>query len=380
MNPLRVLHLRTSDRFGGPERLILDQALLASPDFEVLLASFGAPTALHPFLDRAREAGAEVIRVAQSGSYDPRAIRRVKTTIEDFRPDVLVGHDYKADLALSLAAYDRPRVAMVHGYTSEDTKIRIFEAIDRQVLRSFAAVVVVADPLREQLVLAGVPSERIHVVPNGVSADRVAAVAHASRAEVRREWGLSDADRAVVVLGRLSPEKGQDVALEAFAGLARGGTNAPLCLVLVGDGVSREGLEARAARDDLAERVHFAGWRNDPWRCLGAADVFLLPSRSEGLPLALLEAMAAGVPVVATDVGAVGEVLGPDGERARLIPAGDALAMRSALEDLLGDDAKRERLARAAALRVREAYGIERQVRALETIWRDAAAGSRSKL
>ena len=373
---LRVLHLRTSDRFGGPERLILDQARLAAPDVSVVIASFATGDGRHPFLGPAREEGAEVVRVPQSGSYDPLVAKRVSSIVKQLCPAVLVGHDYKADLVLSLAGGSRPRVAMVHGYTAEDTKIRLFEAVDRQLLRSFAAVVVVADPLREQLASAGVAPDRIHVVQNGVDAERIAAAAQGSRAEVRREWGVADEDRVVLVLGRLSPEKGQDVALEAFAGLGRGEERNRIRLVLVGDGAAREALETRARRPDLAGRVHFAGWRDDPWRCLGAADVFLLPSRREGLPLALLEAMAVGLPIVATDVGAVREVIGGDERIGTVIASGDAEEMRAALAIGVRPPSPSSGTPTpipthtAARARVADTYGIERQVRALETIYK----------
>ena len=116
-------------------------------------------------------------------------------------------------------------------------------------------------------------------------------------------------------------------------------------------------------------RVRFAGWRTDPWPCLGAADVFLMPSRSEGLPLALLEAMAAGLPAVATDVGAVGEVL-ESGVSGLVVPPEDPAATATALQDLLDDaDGARERAGRAAS-RVRDAYSVVAQTRLLEDVYR----------
>lgn len=363
----RVFHLRNSDRFGGPERLILDQVLAASPEVTHVVASFGTTDEPHPFLDRARETGAETCLVPQSSSYDPRAAVRVRAAVRDVAPDVVIGHDYKANILLALATSE-PRVAVVHGYTSEDSKIRMFEAIDRRVVRSAEAVVVVSDVLRAELLAAGTPPDRVHEIPNGVNADRIADGARAGRQAVRAELGLDDDVPLILSLGRLSPEKGQDTALDAFAALDRPDAR----LLLVGDGASREALEARCARRDLGGRVVFAGWRDDPWACLGAADVFLLPSRSEGLPLALLEAMAAGIPAVATRVGAVGEVL-EDGACGLVIDPDDPASLATALREVLSDpDAAKARADRAAR-RVRDTYSVAAQARRLEALYASLA-------
>jgi glycosyltransferase involved in cell wall biosynthesis len=366
---MRVLHLRNSDRFGGPERLILDQVTAASDDVSHAVASFGAEGAPHPLLDRARDAGIDSHLVAQKGSYDPRVLPHVRALVRELAPDVVVGHDYKANLVLALGAGKRPRVALVHGYTAEDVKVRLLEAFDRRVVRAANVVVVVSDALRDLFAEANVPPEKIHRITNGVNVDRVAEAARAGRDEVRGAWGFGEDDRVVLVLGRLSPEKGQDLALEAFASLAP--AHASARLVLVGDGALRPTLEARARAPDLDGRVRFEGWRDDPWRCLGAADAFLLPSRREGLPLALLEAMAARVPVVATDVGAVRDALVEDGACGRLVPPEDASALSQALAETLRDvqEGTTSRRVEPAFQHVREHFSVERQVRALEAIY-----------
>lgn len=369
--PLRILHLRNSDRLGGPERLILEQARRAAPDVEVTLASFAREGAPHPFLDEARRLGLRTLPVAQRGSYDPRVVGHVRAAIDLVLPHVVLGHDYKADLVLSHAAKGSrgakgravARAALVHGYTAENRKIRFFEAWDRRCLRSADAVVAVTASVREALARSGVDPARIHAVENGIDVEAVACAASAARDELRAEWGLAPDEPCVLSLGRLSPEKGQHALVDAWIRLARPRG----VLVLVGDGASRAGLE-RAARAARPGSVRFAGWRDDPWRCLGAADVLVLPSLREGLPLALLEAMAAGVPVVATRVGGMPEAL--DGGRAgRLVPPDDPPALAEALRATLGASPDGPALVSAARMRVAERYPVERQVRALEALW-----------
>jgi glycosyltransferase involved in cell wall biosynthesis len=369
---LRVLHLRASDRLGGPERLVLAHAERAGVGVRVHLASFRRPGAPQPFLDEAERRGLRVEAVAERGSYDPGVVGALRALVRRLRPDVVVGHDYRSDLTL-LAAVGRgvPRAALVHGYTGEDRKVRLFEALDRRALRRAAAVVAVSAATRDALEAAGVPPGRLHVAENGVDADAVAAEAADARERLRAAWGVRAGDRVVLSLGRASPEKGQEGLVRAFRALP----GPDVRLVLVGDGPSLDGLRALAAGDP---RVRFEGWRPDPWACLGAADLLVLPSLREGLPLALLEAMAAGVPVVATRVGGVPHAL-RGGDLGTLVPPGDALALRAAIATWLRHpEAARARAARAAA-HVRERHGLERQARALEAVYRAAAAEARSR-
>ncbi len=368
---LRVLHLRNADLLGGPERLLLDQVERARgrDDARLTLVSFGREGAPHPLLDEARRRGLDARLVAQRGSYDPRLGRRVRALLHEVAPDVVVGHDYKANLLLRRAArlHGVPWVAVVHGYTAENLKVRLFERWDRRALRHAAAVVVVSEAGALTARAAGVAPERVHLVPNGIDADAVRRAAAAGRATLRARLGASPDERLVLALGRLSPEKGQRTLLQAWARLAPPHAR----LVLVGEGADRPALEALAAG---APAVTFAGWRGDPHACLGAADLLVLPSLREGLPLALLEAMAVGLPIVASAVGGVPDAL--DGGRAGvLVPPGDAAALAAALARLLDDPGRAATLGAAARDRVLERYGAAAQAERLLAVYR-AATGS----
>jgi glycosyltransferase involved in cell wall biosynthesis len=370
-----VLHVRNSDRLGGPERLLLDQCAGGAREVEAVVASFREGGGPHPFLEAAEREGVAAVAIPQRSSYDPRLVARLRRVVGTVAPDVVVSHDYKADLLAAAALRGRGPafVAVVHGYTAEDAKIRAFEAVDRRVLRRAHAVVAPSESVAAVLVAAGVEAARVRVVENGVAVERVAAAAAAGREPLRREWRIAPGERVVLALGRTSPEKGQDVLLDAFASLPASAA-APLRLVVVGDGALRPALEARAAELG-AGRVLFAGWRDDPHACLGAADVFALPSRREGLPLALLEAMAAALPIVATDVGGVSQAL--DGGRCGVVvPAGRPDALAAALSSVLGDRALASTLVAAASARVRARYSVDRQTRALARVYAEAVVAS----
>lgn len=358
-----VWHVRNADRFGGPERLIQDQMRLASPAYAMSAVSFGADGSEHPFLAPLAEAGLATRLIPQRGSYDLRLFRRFRRLVREAAPAILVGHDYKANLLVRWAGRRRAvrRVALVHGYTGEDRKVRMFEAVDRRVVRRMDAVIVVSAALRDRLQTAGVDAKRIHLVPNAIDAEAVHAAAAAGREAVRAEWGAADDQRVVIALGRLSPEKGHDVLLDAWAKAGLGARD-DLRLVLIGDGAAREALEAQAA--GLGLDVHFAGWRTDPHACLGAADRFVLPSRTEGLPVALLESMAAGVPVVATDVGGVAHAL-RDGA-GWVVPPEDAGALAGALTEAIDQPAGR---AAIASERVRTEFAATAQAEAIEAVY-----------
>jgi glycosyltransferase involved in cell wall biosynthesis len=220
--------------------------------------------------------------------------------------------------------------------------------------RLASAFVAVSDPIRDELVGAGIPGARIRRIPNGVDTRRFAAAANpAERARLRSVLRLS-AGPVAVYTGRLAPEKGVDVLVEAW-GAARRGPEWTLCLV--GDGPERAALEDQVRRLGLEGSVRLVGATGDvaPW--LRAADVFVLPSRTEGLSVALLEAMACGLGVVATDVGATAETVGREG--ALVVPPERPEALAAALETALGDRARAQALGAAARARVVDRFGIE---------------------
>ena len=368
---MKILHLRNSDLLGGPERLILAQVKFGSPESEHHVASFVRGSERGTFLDAASKAGATVHAIPQRSSYDRSVIAKVRGLVVELGPHIVIGHDYKADLVARRALHGLgvPLMAMAHGYTGENLKIRLFERMDRRALRSFAHVIAVSEGVETQLRKAGVAAERITVVPNGIDIERVAERALAGRDALRSEWRIGEDERVLLFLGRLSPEKGPEILLESFQALHA--AHAGLRLVFVGDGALRTSLEAAAAKLPPGA-VQFAGWRDDPSACLGASDVFVLSSRREGLPLALLEAMAAERPIVATRVGGVPEALA-DGACGMLVPPADPLGLTAALETVLGDEAGRgERVARAKQ-RVVEQFSASSQVRRIEALYRRVA-------
>jgi len=199
----------------------------------------------------------------------------------------------------------------------------------------------------------GFPAEKLHCIPNGV---RVPVGTPALVEQKRREFGLRPDEFAFFYVGRLNPVKDLGTMLDAFAALAAGETSLTR-LYLVGDGPDRATLEARREALGLGERVTFLGARSDVSEVLMAADAFVMSSKSEGLPMALLEAMAVGVPCIATAVGGIPDLFGDD--RGLSVPAQDALALADAMAAIIRSPQLRQRLVSNATANLVRNYALD---------------------
>jgi glycosyltransferase involved in cell wall biosynthesis len=302
---MRVLHVLAPGHEGGLERVV---AMLAVGQRQrgVHVAAVLTPAEAvgHPFLARldALEIGFTPLAVG-ARSY-MREYQSLGTLVKQLRPGVVHTHGYRADVIAGAVAraYRVPTVSTVHGFTGGGIKIRLWERVQCFALRRADAVIAVSRPLVDRLVRAGVPRTRIHCVPNGFAPTEQMI----ARSDARLKLGIR-ADAIVVAwVGRLSWEKGADVMLRAIAEC-----NPSWQLSIIGDGPERETLRAQAAALGITNRVTWHGLVPNAGSLLAAFDAYVLSSRTEGTPIALFEAMNAGVPVVATSVGGVPDVLGP---------------------------------------------------------------------
>ena len=235
-------------------------------------------------------------------------------------------------------------------------------------------IVAISDRQHEELLKYRVaPDARIRVVPLGLDLGRFEG--H-DRAGARARLGIDDATVAVVAIGRLVPIKRIDRLIRAFSAAVAGAPE--IRLYLVGDGSERSSLEELAASLGVADRVAFAGWSSDTPTWYAAADVVALTSDREGTPLALIEAAAAGRPVIASDVGGVADIV-VDGETGLVFPPDDEDALAAALVRLARDPVLRLRLGSAAPTHARS-YSAERLVDDLDSLYRQALLDRRVRL
>lgn len=297
----------------------------------------------HPLLRRLCDVGVSVRPVIVSRRGYAAERRCVAELCRRLRPHVVHTHGYRPDLvdAGVARALGIPVVTTVHGFTGGGLRNRLYEWLQRRAFVRFDAVVAVSHALADQLVRDGAPGDRLMTLPNAW----LPATPILDRTAARRELGLAGQELQVGWVGRLSHEKGPDVLLDAMAMLA----DLPLVASFLGDGPELPRLRDRAAVLGIAERVRWHGIVNDAARVASAFDVFVLSSRTEGTPIALFEAMAAGVPIVATGVGGVPEVLSE--AEAILVPPEDPRSIAEAIRATAADP--RAAAARAAAARRR---------------------------
>lgn len=339
----RVLELSTHLTLGGIERLVGNLAVeLPRHGVEVDVASYLGEGLIAETL---RGEGHRPHRLQGGDGFRPGRILELWRLLRRLGATVLHTH-HLGPLIYGLPAARLAGVPIVHTeHSLEHLASPRLRFIEGRLLSLCAQVTAVsAEVAAEMARLTGFPRSKIVVIENGVPV-----VAAGGGAELARLTSAERGDRIVAYLGRLSEEKGVDVLLRAWAGLTAPGR---AHLAIIGDGGARDALVALSGELGL-ERVHFLGARGDGAALCAGADVFALPSRREGLPLALLEALLAGLPVVATAVGGVPALLeGLAGSA--LVPAEDPARLRQAIEDALRGPARFERSA------IEERYGIRK--------------------
>lgn len=376
---LRVLHCRSSISRHGPERALLEllPALEGRGVHVELLALYraaaGGPTE-HPWVREATAMGLTANQLADPSALSVRVVRRLAWRLRRSGAGVLHTHDYRTNILGGLVARrvegTVPWVATVHLHTTATRRLRLYRAVDLFLLRLADRVITVSRDQRRLLLRRGVDRRRLVLLPNVIDADAFAAGA-APRHATRAALGIGPRVPVVTLVGRLSPQKGVDVLVDAAPRLLAA---VPDALFLVaGGGIAKEALEARARGAGLDGRFRFLGYRSDVASLLAASDVVAIASRSEGLPLVLLEAMAVGRPVVATAVGGVPDLV-RDGEHGWLVDPDRPAALARALETALLDEAAARARGEAASRQVRLMCAPDRAARRLAEEYRAVLA------
>lgn len=347
-----ILHVAAPAEFGGLERVIqLLGTGVQGLGHQVHVAAVVSHAVIaDPFLAPLAVAGVQTHQIVVPGRGYARERGAIAALCRRLRPDVVHTHGYRPDVIDAGVARERgiPIVTTAHGFTGGPWRNRFYEYLQRRAFRRFDAVVAVSRPLGERLARAGVPKSRIHTVPNAWRRSAPAL----DRATARRLLGIPVEDFVVGWVGRLSREKGPDVLVDALATL----DDVPLSVSIVGAGTQRDWLEARAEQQRIGDRIRWHGLVPQAERLFPAFDVLVLSSRTEGTPVVLFEAMAAGVPVVTTAVGGVPDVV--SAEQALLVPSGEPRALAAAIRDVYTRPAAAAQRAHAARARLERDFGV----------------------
>ncbi len=371
MKPL-VFHIRASNFFGGPERQILGH-IKSSHQFRHLVVTFQGGDVENAFQQECLRQGVPVAVIRTRHSYQWSAVQQLRELVAENQPSILCCHGYRP-LALVLLAKKKAPVSIIafsRGHTSENLKVRLFEYAERKLYALADAIVAVSQGYAQTLKIHGVEPNKIEVIANAIQPEKF--TDHIARKEqTRQELGFTAEDTLIATAGRLSPEKAQGDLIAAFSQLCHRHHRAHL--LICGDGPLRQTLAVKAA--ELGSRnVHFLGHRTDFDRLMPVFDAFVLPSLTEGLPNVLLEAAACHVPIVATHVGGVPEVV-TDGASGWLVEPGDILGLARAIEQCITDRNKARQFASLAFRHIEATFGVQQQSRKLEDLYERMMVGS----
>jgi len=360
---MRIAQIFAPGPFGGLEQVVTQLSVgLTRRGHEVLALVIveDGQGALPTLLDDLAGGGVrvELVRAPHRAYLKERRIAR--ELLADFTPGVAHTHGYHADVLLRSVAQGLsiPTLATAHGFTGGGRKNRLFEWLQRRSHARMDGSVAVSSPVAERLAKAGVDRSRLRVIRNAWAAPG----AFLAREEARNRLGIPPSATVVGWVGRITPEKGPDVAVEALA-LA----HQDVTLSVLGAGRLERGLRDRARQLGIESRLRWHGVIPDAWKYFRAFDAWCLSSHTEGTPLTLLEAMAAEVPVIATRVGGVPDVVNED--QAFLVPPSDPRALASAMNDATSlDQAAR---VKAASRRLQAEFGLEQWLEEYEKLYRD---------
>ncbi len=368
MRRIRIAQLITELHPAGAERVVYELARrLDRERFEVgVIALRGGEVA--GWLARA---GLPVEVLDICCRVDAPSFARLVRLLRRWRVDILHTHLFHADLVGRPAAWLAGVRHLVHTVHVAEARFRPWQyAFARMTAGACEKIVCVSESVKDHhRRRAGLPDARYRVIHNGVDASAYACDI-AARRRLRQRWSLPDDRPLLAFVGRLDAQKGVNVLLGALSHLgARGDA---VDIVVAGDGPQRDLVETYVRFGEGGSRCRHLGYVGDVRSVLSAADVLVLPSLWEGFGLAAAEAMAAGLPVIASDVPGLREVVSP-GETGLLVPPGDVAALAMAIEQLVTRPPLREKLGEAGRVRVIDRFSLDSSIRAHERLYAEVS-------
>ena len=347
-----MLHVIAPAAFGGLEQVVLQlaagRAARGLPTEVLALGADAAGAPVPAVVESLAQSGVRVTVLRSAHRAYRQDQRGIQAAVSEFGADVVHTHGYHPDVLARRPARDAGTglISTAHGLTGGGLKNRAYEWLQRRAWRGFDVVVAVSRPLRDRLVRSGVPETVVELCQNAWSgADPF------DRSSARERLHVSLSPRLVGWVGRLSDEKGPDVMVRALSHLP-----ADIGLVMIGDGPARGALTRLATELGVSARITWPGPIPGAGECMAAFDVFTLSSRTEGTPMVLFEAMAARVPIVATSVGGVPDVV--TSTEAVLVEPESPEALARGIETVLSDPTTAALRTSVARRRLDEKYAL----------------------
>lgn len=356
---IKLLAMIEASTVTGPAKNLVEfcrnaRSKLYSVEASIVTFNRAGSTGQDPFIEAVREAGVSSDVIDERYRFDLGVLPQLREAVARRSPDIIQTHNVKSHFLVWLSGLwrERPWVAFHHGYTTTNLKMRAYNQLDRLSLKHASRVVTVSEAFARDLQGLGVARNRISVLHNSIDVSRAADINDGEVRDLRMRLKIADDERVVLAVGRMSREKGHADLIAALDHLRRLYPEMRVRTVIVGSGPEQPRIESAIDSFGLCGQVIFAGQVPDVRPFYGMADVLALPSHSEGSPNVLLEAMAAGLPVVATNVGGVPEIV-TDNETGLLVEASDARGLARAIGNILVET----ELARGLACRARRHVG-----------------------
>ncbi len=370
--PLRIAHIIKVTRISGAEgHLLLLLAGLRERGIDARLIILVEPELpMDDMLEAARERGIPTKRLITRRDYDFPLLLRLRRALREIDPDITHTHLIHADVygyLAAMAAGSRPVISSRHNDDQFRHRPR-WRRLNRWLWRRLDAGIAISAAIRQFAIeIEGAPGHKLSVVHYGMNTRWLSdASIEKARRQLRAELGLGDDALLLGMVCRLTEQKGIPYAMEALRRLRAGFPNAHL--VIAGDGEKAAELKRLASSLGIADRLRWLGWRADAADVMAAFDVLLVPSLWEGFGLVLLEAMSRRLPVVASRVSAIPEIL-LDGETGLLFDARDVDGLTKALARLLSDRALRKHMGLLGAARLEEHFSAERMVEGVIAVY-----------
>lgn len=372
---MQLIHTISAMDVFGPEKTVINECMaLRKAGWDCRIVNFWESADI-PISAKIAAAGVPYVCIATRGKLDLGAIRQLARQFRSLGKPLVHSHGYKADLYTLLAARlsGSPVLTTVHGWTSENPKVRLYEKLQAFLWRFFDRVVCVSESYRKTAESAGVPAGKLVVIHNGILSSYRPGDA-GLRQQVRADLGLRESHVAVASVGRLGIEKGHRLLVDAVARLVPAFPN--LRIFIIGDGAEREAIAAHVKALNLENHVALLGHRNDLPNLYQGFDVLAMTSLREGLPNVLLEAMLNGIPAVATAVGGVPEVI-HDGQDGYLVKPGDLNGFVDRLGNMLESNDRRRTMGAAARVTVSSGFLFEARMEKVTRLYLDCANGGK---
>ena len=280
--------------------------------------------------------------------------------------DLIHTHGYFADIVgiPTAKVLGIPTISTCHGFIENDNRLKVYNTLDRIVLRLSDKIIAVSSEIAQNLLRHGIKESRIKVIPNAVKTDIDQNVFLENRQNSRQFYGFSEKDFVLGYVGRLSQEKGLKYLIDASSMIKK--SRVPLKVLIVGEGPQKKDLANIVKKRRVESEVVFSGFKNNIDNLLPAMDVFVLPSLTEGTPMSLLEAMSYGIPVVASSVGGIPRIIDP-GKTGILVAPGRPEELRDSVILLYNNPSLRSEIGKAGQRKVKEQFDIKRWARRIES-------------